>query len=72
MSRRGFDQVYPENYELVLEGEHKIAFNAVEPDLMRWIDENSDEDFFLWIHDMDPHHPETPGNPYLEDESLKP
>ncbi len=70
--RRGFDQVYPENYEVVLEGEHKIAFSAVEPDLMRWLDENADEDFFLWIHDMDPHHPETPGNPYLQDSSWTP
>ncbi len=67
--RRGFDQVSPENYEVVLEGEHKIAFSTVEPDLMRWLDENADKDFFLWIHDMDPHHPETPGNPYLEDPS---
>ncbi len=63
--RRGFDQVYPEDYEVVLEGEHKIAFGNVAPDLMRWLDENADDDFFLWIHDMDPHHPETPGNPYL-------
>lgn len=70
---RGFDQVAPEKgYHVVLEGEHKIAFGTVEPDLMRWLDENADEDFFIWIHDMDPHHPETPGNPYLEDAAWTP
>lgn len=66
--RRGFDAVYPQSVEVVLEGEHKIPFSTAEPDLLDWIDAHAHERFFIWIHNMDPHHPETPGNPYLEDE----
>jgi arylsulfatase A-like enzyme len=66
--RRGFDAVYPESAKVVLDGEHKIAFSTAEPHLLRWIDEHAADRFFLWIHNMDPHHPETPGNPYLESE----
>ncbi len=64
---QGFDEVHPEDFDVVLEGEDKIAFSRVEDQLMGWLDRHADDRFFLWIHDMDPHHPETPGNPYLEE-----
>jgi arylsulfatase A-like enzyme len=63
--RRGFDEVFPRASAPILEGEHKMPFAAVEPDLDRWLDEHSTDHFFIWIHDMDPHSPKTPGNPYL-------
>ncbi len=67
--RRGFDEVFPDMVETVEAGEHKIPFSRTEPDLMRWLDEHGRDDrFFVWIHDMDPHHPPTPGNPLIEEE----
>lgn len=66
--RRGFDAVFPDAPRIVLDGEHKIPFAAVEPDFMNWIDEHAGERFFVWLHNMDPHQPETPGNTYLEDD----
>lgn len=69
--RRGFDAVFPESAEVVMDGEHKIPFSAAEPDLFRWIDEHAEDRFFIWIHDMDPHHPPTPGNYYLEEEGWR-
>ncbi len=63
--RRGFDSVYPESAEIIEEGEHKLPFADVEPDLVQWLNQHGDESFFIWIHDMDPHAPRTPGNPYF-------
>ncbi len=63
--RRGFDSSYPHSATTVVDAEHKIAFADVEPDLMRWIDDHASDRFFAWVHDMDPHSPKTPGNPYF-------
>lgn len=70
--RRGFDAVFPESPRIILEGEHKIPFAVVEPDFMNWIDDHVDQRFFVWLHNMDPHQPPTPGNPYLEDDTWHP
>ncbi len=67
---RGFDEVYPDEYDLAEEGEHKIAFAVPEQEALRWIEENSHDRFFLWVHDMDPHLPYSADNPYLEPDSL--
>ncbi len=66
--RRGFDEVYPAEVGLILEGEHKIPFADVEPDLEQWLEKHGSERFFIWIHNMDPHSPKTPGNPYFANE----
>jgi len=63
--RQGFDTVYPEHVTPLIKGEHKMPFSDTEPALMQWLDAHAHESFFLWIHDMDPHLPRTPGNPYL-------
>lgn len=63
--RQGFETVYPDQVTPEIEGEHKMPFSDVEPQLMEWLDMHADEPFFLWIHDMDPHQPPTTGNPYL-------
>ena len=40
----------------------KVPYAQIEPDVMRWLDENAESSFFLWIHNMDPHPPPTEGN----------
>ncbi len=67
--RRGFDEVFPEVPKIVLDGEHKIPFATAEADFINWVDDHAEERFFIWLHNMDPHQPATPGNTYLEDES---
>lgn len=42
----------------------KVPYTQIEPDVMRWLDENAQSSFFLWIHNMDPHTPATEGNTY--------
>jgi arylsulfatase A-like enzyme len=44
----------------------KVPYTQIEPDVMRWLDENAQSNFFLWIHNMDPHTPATEGNTYRE------
>jgi len=63
--RRGFDYVYPERINTP-SNLHKIPFGRVEPALMRWLEAHARDTFFLWIHDMDPHHPPTADNAYLK------
>ena len=64
--RRGFDTVYPSEWNPILEGEHKMPFADTEPHLMHWLEKHAGSPFFVWIHDSDPHLPPTTGNPYLE------
>ena len=63
--RRGFDEVHPESIHPILKGEHKMPYAKLEPDVLHWLDDHADEQFFLWIHDMDTHEPATTGNPYI-------
>jgi arylsulfatase A-like enzyme len=63
--RQGFDTVVPTHLVPLVAGEHKASFAANEPALMQWLDGHAAEPFFLWIHDMSPHLPETAGNPWL-------
>lgn len=63
--RQGFDTVVPEEVVPLEPGEHKASFAANEPALMQWLDGHARQPFFLWIHDMSPHLPQTAGNPWL-------
>jgi len=63
--RRGFDEVFPPLIKPAARNQFKIPFAQTEPYLMRWLDEHSQQRFFIWIHNMDPHDPPTVGNPYL-------
>jgi choline-sulfatase len=65
--RRGFADVHPSLGEPEDDRIHKIPFARVEPELMRWLDRHANEKFFVWIHDMTPHEPESEDNPYLQD-----
>jgi arylsulfatase A-like enzyme len=47
----------------------KVPYSQIEPSVLEWLDEQAQGDFFLWIHNMDPHSPPTEGNPYHEDKS---
>ena len=49
----------------------KMPYSKLEPSVFEWLDENSNEDFFLWIHNMDPHSPPTEGNPYHQQKEWK-
>jgi arylsulfatase A-like enzyme len=44
----------------------KVPYTKIEPDVMRWLDENAQSSFFLWIHNMDTHSPATEGNTYRQ------
>ena len=63
--RQGFDTVVPENLVPLVAGEHKASFAANEPALMSWLETHAKDPFFLWIHDMSPHLPQTAGNKWL-------
>jgi arylsulfatase A-like enzyme len=65
--RQGFDSVYPSRVKPIVKGEHKQPYALTEPLLMDWLQRHARDPFFIWVHDMDPHLPPTPGNPYLED-----
>ncbi len=60
--KAGFDRVEPQQRLLA-----KLPYSKVESSVLSWLDENAAKDFFLWIHDMDPHSPPTEGNPYHKD-----
>jgi choline-sulfatase len=63
--RQGFDTVVPQQLVPLQAGEHKASFAANEPALMQWLDTHARDPFFVWIHDMSPHLPQTAGNPWL-------
>ncbi len=63
--RQGFDTVVPEHLVPLVAGEHKASFAGTEPGLMSWLEAHAREPFFVWIHDMSPHLPQTAGNPWL-------
>lgn len=63
--RQGFDTVVPEHLVPLEGGEHKASFAADEPALMSWLEAHAGAPFFVWIHDMSPHLPQTAGNPWL-------
>lgn len=62
--KRGFDYV-SERQPL------KVPYTQIEPDVMRWLDENAPSSFFLWIHDMDTHPPPTEGNTYRQGKEFR-
>jgi len=70
--RRGFDDVFPSHPTPLVEGEHKVPFQRLEPDLYEWLELHAHEPFFVWIHDMGTHHPPTEGNPFLDDPAWDP
>jgi arylsulfatase A-like enzyme len=54
---RGFDETSaPERL--------KIAYGDLEPQIFAWLEKHAGENFFVWIHNMDPHPPATVGNHY--------
>ncbi|RMF96877.1 MAG: hypothetical protein D6734_03130 [Candidatus Schekmanbacteria bacterium] len=62
---QGFD-VYDERLqekELNRNLRERTAANLIKP-AIRWIKENKEKKFFLWIHFIDPHGPYTPPKPY--------
>jgi len=63
--RRGFDESFPPQVKPAERNQFKIPFAQTEPYLMRWLEEHSQQKFFIWIHNMDPHDPPTVGNPYI-------
>lgn len=63
--RRGFDDVVPDAFHPILQGEHKMPFAKIEPKLLDWLEKHAKQRFFVWVHDMDTHEPATTGNPYI-------
>lgn len=59
--RTGFDDVQPAK-----KLGQKLPYSQLEPAVFKWLEANADKDFFLWIHNMDPHSPPTEGNPFHE------
>jgi arylsulfatase A-like enzyme len=49
----------------------KVPYAKIEPDVMRWLDQNGQSNFFLWIHNMDTHPPATEGNIYREGKEFR-
>lgn len=49
----------------------KVPYTRIEPDVMRWLDENAESSFFLWIHNMDTHTPATEGNTYRQGKEFR-
>jgi arylsulfatase A-like enzyme len=47
----------------------KVPYAKIEPEVLAWLEKNAGNDFFAWIHSMDPHSPPTEGNPYHQDKS---
>ena len=42
----------------------KLPFSKLEASVDAWLEKHADGDFFLWLHNMDPHSPPTEGNPH--------
>ncbi len=59
--RVGFDHFEPSGKLAA-----KLPYSQLEPAVFAWLDEHANQDFFLWIHNMDPHSPPTEGNPFHE------
>ena len=64
--RGGFSRVVPSAAP-----KDKIPYSRVESSALDWLDQHADGDFFLWIHNMDPHAPPTEGNPYFKDKKWR-
>lgn len=47
----------------------KLPYSKIEPSVLSWIEDHAAGDFFVWIHNMDPHSPPTEDNPYHQDKS---
>ncbi len=62
--KSGFDRVEPPQRMPT-----KLPYSKVEASVHSWLEDNAAKDFFLWIHDMDPHSPPTEGNPYHKDKT---
>ncbi len=60
--REGFSDVAPKERFTA-----KLPYSKLEPSVLSWLEEHAAEDFFVWIHSMDPHSPPTEGNPYHAD-----
>ena len=43
----------------------EVSTEAITDRTIRWLDENEDEEFFLWVHYYDPHEPYEPPAEYL-------
>lgn len=67
---RGFDLVHPTSMNLP-PTVHKLPFGRIRQALLDWLASHANDRFFLWVHDMDPHHPPTEDNPYLRDPAWK-
>ncbi len=63
--REGFQIVAPQGRLTA-----KLPYSKIEPEVSSWLEANAAEDFFLWIHNMDPHSPPTEGNPYHKTKEL--
>lgn len=64
--RVGFQHVEPQGKLAA-----KLPYSQIEPSVLEWLEKNGDDEFFLWIHNMDPHSPPTEGNPYHETQEWK-
>jgi len=61
----GFDQGFDEYRDMRKTGAHLNGFRKFGKDLLDWIKDNKNKDFFLFVHTYDTHAPYVPPEPFL-------